>query len=444
MTAIRAGSVTQRSILRVLTAGFGLVILLLVAGSIAGFRNTRLIQQGVADLVKEQVVIGRLITEMQAQQATLNEAFHELALDGETMDRDALLRQLEDTRQAIARILSAASGAPEEGLWKRLNQIAGEFSEESAQLMSPGGAPSAEKIESLIEKHEEAIPLVGKLIAASTDHAASLQQQMERQSQRLMAGSFFLVAPGLILALLCAVWTVGVAGRLFRRMEAQGRELNRVTWHMLEGQEVLVRRFSHELHDELGQSLAALKAGLSGMGPENVSARRTDCIHLVDEAISNVREVSQLMRPVILDDFGLDAALRWLTDKFTQRTRIDVKYTSGFSGRLSEETETHLFRIAQEALTNIARHSGATAVSVALERRSGDVRLSIADNGRGLEQGPNGNPGLGMVGMRARAEYAGGRFRVGSGKAGGVTIDVNVPAREAVEHAGEKNPHFVG
>ena len=299
MSVFGTASVTHRSILRVLAAGFGLVILLLVAGSVAAFRNTKLIQQGVANLIDEQVVISRLITEMQVQQAALNEALYALVQDGQTMDQTALLAQLEDTRQAISRILAAADGTPEEELWKRLNEIAGEFSEQSKRLMSPQRQPSAEELGSLVNLHEEASPLVARLIAASTDHAASLRQKIERQSERLMADSFLLVAPGLFLAVLCAVWTVIVAGRLFRRMETQARELSAVTWHMLEGQEILVRRFSHELHDELGQSLAALKAVLSGMGPDNVAARRADCIHLVDEAISNVREVSQLMRPEI-------------------------------------------------------------------------------------------------------------------------------------------------
>ena len=86
-----------------------------------------------------------------------------------------------------------------------------------------------------------------------------------------------------------------------------------------------------------------------------------DCLHLVDEAIGNVRQMSQLLRPTILDDFGLEAGLRWLGEGFAARTGIEANFDSSFSGRLPDETETHLFRIAQEALTNVARHSGAQA-----------------------------------------------------------------------------------
>src|SRR4029079_13803202 len=108
------------------------------------------------------------------------------------------------------------------------------------------------------------------------------------------------------------------------------------------------RRFSHELHDELGQSLAAIKSNITSSALDDWNTRKADCLHLVDDAIANVRELSQLLRPVILDDFGLDAGLRWLIDRFGERTGLDAKYESTFHERVSEETETHLFRITQE------------------------------------------------------------------------------------------------
>ncbi|MGC4050418.1 MAG: hypothetical protein QM757_13655 [Paludibaculum sp.] len=122
----------------------------------------------------------------------------------------------------------------------------------------------------------------------------------------------------------------------------------------------------------------------------------------------NVQETSQLLRPTILDDFGLDAGLRWLCDRFQQRTGIHVEYTSTFDGRVADETETHIFRIAQEALTNVARHSKATTVMVSLGNPGGQIELRIADNGRGVvREEEQHSRGLGLVGMRARARSAG-------------------------------------
>jgi signal transduction histidine kinase len=111
--------------------------------------------------------------------------------------------------------------------------------------------------------------------------------------------------------------------------------------------------------------------------------RLQDCLSLVDEAIGNVRQMSQLLRPTILDDFGLAASLRWQVEGFAARTGIEARFESNFEGRLPGETETHLFRIAQEALTNVARHAAARRVTVKLMAENRQLRLSVEDDGRG-------------------------------------------------------------
>jgi signal transduction histidine kinase len=227
-------------------------------------------------------------------------------------------------------------------------------------------------------------------------------------------------------------------------MEWQTGELSRVSWHMLENQENTARRFSHELHDELGQSLTAIKANLAGIQSERHAedGRLRDCLTLVDEALRNVRELSQLLHPTILDDFGLDEGLRWLAEGFTQRTGIAVDYSSGFNGRLPNETETHLFRICQEALTNVARHSGATHVSIRFRAEGKDICLSILDDGCGLvDRDMTRQEGMGMIGMRARARSAGGILDLRRAGQKGVLIEVRVPI-EGVTHA-EENPDLV-
>ena len=133
--------------------------------------------------------------------------------------------------------------------------------------------------------------------------------------------------------------------------------------------------------------------------------------------------------------------MRWLTEGFATRTGVEASFRSNFSGRLPDETETHLFRIAQEALTNVARHSGAKHVDVELESRGGEVRLTVRDDGRGmkLERPAAARPAaMGMVGMRARARSAGGDLTVRSREGEGVLIEVRVP----VTH--ETNSHPAG
>jgi two-component system sensor histidine kinase UhpB len=158
--------------------------------------------------------------------------------------------------------------------------------------------------------------------------------------------------------------------------------------------------------------------------------RRADCVHLVDEAIANVRELSQFLRPVILDDFGLEAGLRWLSEKFSQRTRIKVDYECTLAGRLLPDTETHLFRIAQEALTNIARHSQATKIFITLAAEEAIVRLVVQDDGCGISPDRKDSPAsLGLIGMRARARECGGTLDLQSVQPSGLRIVVEVPLK---------------
>jgi signal transduction histidine kinase len=260
-----------------------------------------------------------------------------------------------------------------------------------------------------------------------------------------MTESAILLGLGLLCSVAGALLTLHVTGDLMNRMEVQNQELTRVSWQMLENQETTARRFSHELHDELGQTLAAVKANLSALraGAPGQAERLRDCLELTDQAISNVREMSQLLRPTILDDFGLGASLRWLSEGFMQRTGIEVDCEASFSGRLADETETHLFRIAQEALTNAARHSHATRMQIRLSVREGYATLKVQDNGRGIEDIAAIGPGhLGLIGMRARARSAGGEMAFRTGKNQGLAIEVKVPAR-AASHEQTEDTHFV-
>ena len=270
--------------------------------------------------------------------------------------------------------------------------------------------------------------MVGRLLAAEYGKVNTAQAQIDRRSSRLLWASFVFATTSILLALAFAAITVRLASNLIREMEWQAAELGRVSWHMLEDQEATARRFSHELHDELGQSLTAVKTNLTAVesGGRVNRERLDDCVRLVDEAIGNVREMSQLLRPTILDDFGLEAGLRWLCDGFAARTGIAVDLRSTYSGRLPDEAETHLYRIAQEALTNVARHSGAEHVQMRLESQGEEIHLTVEDDGRGLPALAANGRGMGMIGMRARARSAGGDLSVRSRPGEGVAITVRV------------------
>jgi signal transduction histidine kinase len=423
-----ARRITDRTVLWGLVPGFVLVMVLLGMAGLVAVRDSREIRLSATSLVKDQLLIARLLHEVQAEEDALALALHRLTTEGSSQERLKRVEELKQADKTVARLANQAMKTPTAAEWRLLAQATQEFSREAEKAFAQTQAVPPNVMESLFTSHEKVVKLIHELILQSSRHLIEVDERMSLQLKELADESAVLLGSCFLLAALCAAGTVVYVRHSVRRIEWQTDELDRVSWHMLQTQEETARRFSHELHDELGQSLAALRAHLTSMTTADLEERRADGVQLVDEAIANVRELSQLLRPVILDDFGLDAGLRWLTEKFAQRTRIKVEYESSLAGRLQSGTETHLFRIAQEALTNIARHSRASRVNMTLEAEASIVRLAIADNGIGLaEDMPETMGTLGLIGMRARARECGGKLSLQPLQPQGLRVVVEVP-----------------
>ncbi len=427
--------ITERNLLRTLVLGFALVMILLGAAGLVAVRRSQRIRMGVAQLAHEQLLIARLRQDVQMEENTMTEVLHQIAeFHPQRSDSVALLRGLDESDRQISRLSNEAKRVAGDEVWSDLGAGVKAFTQEAHRVLESGFPVGRKDLEILFSLHDRVVRLVNSLIASSTERLSKGEKEIERQSQELSDDASMLLGASFVLAVLCAALTIVFVRGSVRRIEWQAEELNRVSWHMLQTQEQAARRFSHELHDELGQSLAAVRANLTKGGTQDLDALRSDCLHLVDESIANVRELSQLLRPVILDDFGLDAGLRWLTEKFAQRTRIEVTYECGCTDRFADETETHLFRIAQEALTNVARHSEASRVKVSLACREGQIHLGIEDDGKGIPALTHSlvkSPSLGMVGMRARARQCGGEFMVTNVESGGLRVEAMMPVSHA-------------
>jgi signal transduction histidine kinase len=193
------------------------------------------------------------------------------------------------------------------------------------------------------------------------------------------------------------------------------------------------RRMARELHDETGQALSSILLGLrrldDSLGEEG-RAQVAELRDLVVETLHDVRRLAVELRPKALDDFGLVAALERLTDSFGEQTGIAIDFESALpDGRLSPDVETALYRIVQEALTNVVKHAKARHVSVLLTRRDGAVAALIEDDGTGFDPSAVGDSSFGLVGMRERIELLDGRLRVESRPGAGATLVVEVPLR---------------
>lgn len=277
--------------------------------------------------------------------------------------------------------------------------------------------------------HSEAANSIHNLLD-TTATPRSLDFLIAQQSRRLLNRVELILTICEVSAIVCGVFTVWAVRSNLRRIQAQSNELNLLSWRMSQEHEVIARRFSHEIHDEFGQMLTGLRMMLQHTSAAEFEQRRPECLEIIDHAMSSVRELSQLLRPVILDDFGIDEALQWMTRRLEDQTKIHITYTSQFHGRLPETVETQLFRLAQEALANIVRHAKATEAEVHLSSMNGWVSLHVRDNGIGfpaIVAESSARKGVGLVGMKARVRHLGGMMRLENDSSGGASLFFSVP-----------------
>lgn len=216
----------------------------------------------------------------------------------------------------------------------------------------------------------------------------------------------------------------------------------RLSGRILNLQDAERRKIARELHDSLGQYLASVKVNLDLLSPAVKDARQaalvSDCLHAVEECISETRTISHLLHPPLLDEAGFASAARWYCEGFAGRSGIQVNIDIPPDlGRLDRDVETALFRVLQEALTNVHRHSGSSTVRIILWMDAKQVYLQISDNGKGIPeerrlrlQEDNCAAGVGLAGMRERVRELDGSFTIDSALSG-TTINVTIPIRQS-------------
>src|SRR5438034_296397 len=245
------------------------------------------------------------------------------------------------------------------------------------------------------------------------------------------------IAIGAALAVACA----RVLGRFRTSLIQRQDELAALSTRLISVQEEQLRRLSRELHDELGQSLTAVSSYLwlleRKLPPDlgELRARASEARRLVAKTLGEMRELSQLLRPPGLDLYGLAGSLEAHLEAFRGRHQIATKFTAeGLQERLPEEIETAVYRIIQEALTNVARHAHAKREWVALTGEGDELRLEVRDDGVGLpaDNGARRPSGIGLIGIRERVRALRGTVTLSSGPDGGACLRASLPlARES-------------
>ena len=319
----------DRNIVWVLVGGFSLTILLLIGAGFMGMQARDDIERSHASLRERHRHITRVIDEIQNEEAGLNNIFYAIVAAPAGRNDALLLARLAGIEQNVRMTLAAARQSSGPAPWVGVTAAAENFMVEVRRVLEEPGESGDGHEERLYHTHEALVTALSTLVSTAETRMVEESQRDEQNGKDRIARAGMLLAIGVVSAFLCAIATIGIALHMFRRSEWQARELARLSAHVLETQEQILRRFSHELHDELGQTLTAIEANLAALPAADTEAalRKEDSVLLVKDAIGTVRELSQLLRPSTLDDFGLASSLQWLAESVAQRTHC-LLYTS--------------------------------------------------------------------------------------------------------------------
>jgi signal transduction histidine kinase len=375
-------------------------------------------------------------------------------LDTDPGDLEYYSEQLQATRKVIERALGeyvpVVTSSLERENWNRLLREIDDYwpTLQPEQIWNPARDPAEARSflrQQVIPKRELIIRISEQIQtlnrAAFQDQQAELAEIHHGMRRRFL----WTTAATVLFAALVALLVLRHAGQLEARISQQHqedrqnkRDLQRLSARLVHAQEEERRGIARELHDEVGQALTAIKMDLSLAErklrmPEQARQPIEEARAIADRTLRSVRDLSQLLHPAMLDDLGLPDTLNWYLRGFSQRTgiRADLVH-EGMEERLPSGVEVCAYRVVQEALTNVARHSRASICHLRLRRSPESLQIVVEDDGRGfdpelLKAGEIQN-GLGLMGIQERVSGLRGRFRLDSRPGKGTHLAVELPA----------------
>lgn len=438
---------------RALFAGFGMVFALWLVSGFDLVRRLDTLEKGTAATAERSSRAEQLLSTVRVR-VLLGSVYVRDALFDTTDEASGYYReQLLQTRDAIDKALNeyvpVLNSPAERSQFAQLRTEVGDFWQTVLPVLTWDSTRRVTEARALlrrqvIPKRDVIIRISGRI--QELNRAGLTQQQEETAAiYRVMRQRMWMTSGlALVLSLLVAVAVTRHAGRLEARIREQAqqdlqntRDLQRLSAKLVRAQEEERRTIARELHDEIGQALTAIKVELalaerSGRTTDRSDDAFREARSITDRALQQVRDLSQLLHPALLDDLGLPATMEWYLKRFSHRTGIRADLLQDrMEARLATEIETCVYRIAQEALTNVARHSDASTCRVYLQRLARTVLLTIEDDGKGFvvaEQQPAEGRGLGLLGIQERVAGFRGTFRCESEPGRGTRLTVELPA----------------
>ena len=446
------------SIRRALVAGFAVLLAVWV---FAGYELIRSLADVEQRVTAEHKAFARAADAVSTIRRSVLEAsinVRDAVIDADAAARDSYRNELrgfrETSAQQILKYVPQAQSVAERDEWTKLQSKLDEFWTSLDFVFADDLPTNTTRAATVLRQN---VRPIRKDVLTLLDNLKGLQQAAQRQHDQDVAllyrdarAQFVWIVTGALLFGLAAAWfatwhVAGLEREIHRQRLAETRnrlDLERLSARLVDAQEQERRSLARELHDEVGQALTAIKMAVGvalrtpGTHPR-AQAALEEARGVAETTLQGVRDLSQLLHPSMLDDFGLPETLAAYLRNFSRRTGIRAQFLhEGGDERLTPDVEVCVYRIVQEALTNVARHSGALSCTVSLRRIDGEVELVVEDSGRGMVSsvdGADARRGLGLMGMRERAQTLAGRFTIANRPEGGTRIVVTLPVRAGAQ-----------
>ncbi len=442
---------SARALRLVLMAGFGGILLIFVLAAVDAVR-----------------LLGKMRAENKILRAASMDRSHRLAsvrsyvllthtylgdylLDSDEQRSKEHLSQVRDTWSRMLTALDSypSSTSDEALLLKQLHDLLGRHWQEVSRAMDWPEAERRRRVASFYG--DEMLPVGGMVLEVTTrveqvdakqlaSTEAEIQDEFEKLGGRLSTVLVIALVAAFLLGVGCVAYILRIERQNRRRyqeiVQARGT-LQQLSARLVDAQETERRTISRELHDQVGQTLNALLVDAANLAKripaeDTISRRYLDNVRsFADSSVNSLRDIALMLRPSMLDDLGLIPALEWQAREVSRRSGIKVKVEADkVPDSLPDAVRTCVYRVVQETLQNVARHSGARSATVTVRRTDGSLELTVEDDGHGFD--PARTRGLGLLGMEERVKQLGGRLELDSRPDQGTRLHVALPIPAAV------------
>jgi len=437
------------SALVTLAAGFAAVFGLWLLWGYQLVRSLQQVEQNVSGVHESYVRGEQTLTKVRTSVLLGSIYLRDAIIDGASPRRDYYRSEFTRLRTEVDRRLESylpeVASPVEREHWARLQTELGDYWASREIAFTDDTRNQGEAIMLLrrrvVPQRDAILEILDQLAAlqnvANRRHQLEANRLYQQARTRLISVGVVTLVVALVVALTVSRHVNHLQRQIERQRlgERQNREdLERLSARLVDAQEDERRTLARELHDEVGQALTAVNVDIGIALRGNIEPRARTALQeardIAESTLRGVRDLSQLLHPSVLDDFGLPTTLDTHLRSFSQRTGIRAQLAETIDDRLAPPIEVCVYRIVQEAMNNVAQHSGATACIVSLSAGGGELRLVIEDNGRGLGPQADTHPtrsGLGLIGMRERAQALGGTFVIGNRAGGGTRVAVTLP-----------------